>query len=225
MIQCANIQAVLIKVLFVVGKNESLRRKLLHFWDELTSTMGWRLTGYGSWAVEEKSVPLPGLIVVTARESCLQCFPDSAEAILLAHDFVRVKTIMGHQSTNARYFKAPQRILPTVRRFALPSQALNYPSMFKVILAGTLPTRQSCGSSGKDSGTSSPRREPGSGPSSPSSPSRTTRSWSRRKSRRCRALCTRLPSRYCRLTGSGPSSPRPRWSRSSSPPPTFPTSN
>lgn len=136
MIQCANIQAVLIKVLFVVGKNESLRRKLLHFWDELTSTMGWRLTGYGSWAVEEGSVPLPGLIVVSARESCLQCFPDSAEAILLAHDFVRVKTIMGHQSTNARYFKAPQRILPTVRRFALPSQALNYPSMFKVILGG-----------------------------------------------------------------------------------------
>ncbi|CAG9950021.1 unnamed protein product [Clonostachys rosea f. rosea IK726] len=108
--------ASLIKVLFVVGKNESLRGKLLHFWDELTSTVGWRLTGYGSWAVEEGSVPLPGLLVVTARESCLQCFPDSAEAILLAHDFVRVKTITGHQSINAR--------------------ALNYPSMFKVILGG-----------------------------------------------------------------------------------------
>ncbi|CAG9950038.1 unnamed protein product [Clonostachys rosea f. rosea IK726] len=128
--------ASLIKVLFVVGKNESLRGKLLHFWDELTSTVGWRLTGYGSWAVEEGSVPLPGLLVVTARESCLQCFPDSAEAILLAHDFVRVKTITGHQSINARYFKAPQRILPTVRHFTLLNQALNYPSMFKVILGG-----------------------------------------------------------------------------------------
>ncbi|CAG9987347.1 unnamed protein product [Clonostachys byssicola] len=129
--------ASLIKVLFVVGNNESLRRKLLRFWDELTSTTGWRLTGYGSWAVEEGSVPLPGLMVVTAREtSCLQCFPASAEAILLAHDFVRVRTIMGHQSVNARYFRAPGGILPTVRRSALPNQALNYPSMFKVVLGG-----------------------------------------------------------------------------------------
>ncbi|VUC37081.1 unnamed protein product [Clonostachys rosea] len=125
-----------IKLLLVVGKDENLRRRLLGFWDELASTTGWGLTGYGSWAVEDGSVPLPGLIVIAARETSLQCFPDAAEAILLAHDFVRVRTIAGHQSMNARYFKAPQGSTPTVRRFALPNQALNYPSMFKVVLGG-----------------------------------------------------------------------------------------